>query len=133
MVITPLMLLAGYGFGFGIKNISIFMKIAMNSSYLRHSVLGVMSALYGNNRQDSICPDKEVMCVFQKTQYLLKTIGLENCDYFISIMALIGFYLIFSIAGYLLIKDRLSISQSNFLLFQYFTQFLRRYFNFSSY
>ncbi|XP_055376361.1 ATP-binding cassette sub-family G member 4 [Condylostylus longicornis] len=129
--VAPMIILAGYGFGFGIKEVPFYITILMNTSYLRHSILGIMAALY-ENRPDSICPDEETICLFRKSKTLLKIIGLEEAYYLTSIYALICFYIVFTVTAYWLIKTRLNSSSKKNQIVQYVEQFLKKYFNFTS-
>lgn len=91
----------------GNPDLSMFEKIVIYSGYIRHSVEGLMSALFDFNRPDSICPPEEVFCLLKKPKYLLKLVGYENLNYMYSILCLIGFYVLFNILAYINFKCRL--------------------------
>lgn len=79
----------------------------MYSGYIRHSVEGLMSALFQFNRGDSVCPSDVVFCLFKKPKYMLKLVGYENLNYIHSILYLFGFYVFFNIVAYVNFKCRL--------------------------
>lgn len=130
---VPLFLLCTYGMGFGKDTyISPIMKFLMSLSYLRHSMEGLVAALYHYGRADTICDESEMFCMFKKSQYLLIFLGFENLDYVWSVCCIIGFYILFTCAAYFLIRQRLQKSMANPIV-TYVIQLLTKYFNFTSY
>lgn len=130
----PLILLSCYGIGYGKDTyISPLIRFIMNCSYLRHSMEGLMEALYGYNRADTVCPPEELFCMFKKAQFLRVTLGFENLNYVFSVSCLIAFYILATVLAYVLIKHRLSSTVSNNRLLQYVNKFLVKYLNFTSY
>lgn len=131
---VPLMLLAVYGFGFGKEiQISPYVKILMSFSYLRYGLEGLIDAMYGYDRADTICPDSEPFCMFAKAKFLKMIIGFDDGNFFVSLVALILYYLLFTIAAFYMIKSRLSTSKSNNVAVQYLGRFVKTHLNFAAY
>ncbi|KAH8284489.1 hypothetical protein KR044_010297 [Drosophila immigrans] len=130
---VPLILLSIYGIGYGKDgNISPLMRFLMSLSFLRHGMEGLVAALYDYGRGDTICEDTEMFCMFKKTQFLLTFLGFQDMHYLWSVCCLIAFYIFFTVAAYILIRQRLKKTQSNRIL-TYVLQMLTKYFNFTSY
>ncbi|XP_039950237.1 ATP-binding cassette sub-family G member 1 [Bactrocera tryoni] len=134
VVAVPLILLSCYGIGYG-KAVYIhpLMRYLMQLSYLRHGMEGLVAALYGYDREDLHCPETEVFCMFKKSKFLLMILGFENLNYVFSVACLVLFYIIFTLAAYFMIRQRLSLRTSNNVIVQYAKQFLVKHLNFSSY
>nr|ATY74521.1 ATP-binding cassette transporter G subfamily member 9 [Bactrocera dorsalis] len=134
VVAVPLILLSCYGIGYG-KAVYIHpvMRYLMQLSYLRHGMEGLVAALYGYDREDLHCPETEVFCMFKKSQFLLMILGFENLNYVFSVACLVLFYIIFTLAAYFMIRQRLSLRTSNNVIVQYTKQLLVKHLNFSSY
>ncbi|KAI9584047.1 hypothetical protein GQX74_010382 [Glossina fuscipes] len=131
---VPLILLSTFGMGYGKGTyISPFMRFIMNCSYLRHSMEGIMEALYGYNRSDTICPPTEIFCMFKSAKFLRVILGFENLNYTFSIVCLGIFYIIFTVLAFALIKHRLSTSGTTHPFIQKINKYLIKYFNFSTY
>lgn len=134
VVTVPLMLLAVYGIGYGREiELSPYMKIVMSFSYLRYGLEGLIEAMYGYNREDTICPDSEVFCMFAKAKFLRSVLGFEDVNYFVSIVALIMYYFLFTITAFYMIKLRLSMAYKNNIAVQYLGRFVKTHLNFASY
>ncbi|KAG4072310.1 hypothetical protein HA402_004242 [Bradysia odoriphaga] len=129
---VPLMLLAVYGIGNDIEMPS-YIKILMSFSYLRYGLEGLLDAMYGHDRADTLCPDTEIFCMFAKASYLKSLLGFNHSSYLVSIVALWLYYLLFTVAAYYMIKMRLSISASNYVAVQYIGRFVKTHLNFASY
>ncbi|XP_073847282.1 ATP-binding cassette sub-family G member 1-like isoform X2 [Musca autumnalis] len=104
--------------------LNLFERIAMNSSYLRHSLEGILAALLKFNRPDLICPSTEMFCLMTKPQRLLKLVGSSHVDYIQSVIWLLGFYSLFTAISYLALRWRLMGSRVSHLQLQ---SFLVRY------
>ncbi|CAD7079016.1 unnamed protein product [Hermetia illucens] len=130
----PMILLSCYGIGFG-RGVYIptYVRVLMSLSYIRHGLEGILAALYGNNRADTFCPDDEVFCMFRKAEFLLNLLGFNNLNYAVSVSALLGYYVFFTVAAYYMIKSRLSFSTCNYAAVQYVSQFVKTHLNFASY
>ncbi|XP_017046239.1 ATP-binding cassette sub-family G member 4 [Drosophila ficusphila] len=130
---VPLILLSIYGIGYGRGTyISPLMRFLMHLSYLRHGMEGLVASLYDYGRADTICEDTEIFCTFKKSKVLLAFLGFENMHYLWSLSCLIGFYLLFTVAAYIMIRQRLKKSAFNPIV-AYVLQLLTKYFNFTSY
>ncbi|XP_030380511.1 ATP-binding cassette sub-family G member 4 [Scaptodrosophila lebanonensis] len=131
---VPLILLSTYGIGYGSKEtyISPFMRFLMSLSYLRHGMEGLVAALYDFGRADTICAETELFCMFKKSQFLLNFLGFNNMNYLWSVSCLIAFYILFTIAAYVMIRQRLKKSTGNPIVV-YIIQILMKHFNFTSY
>lgn len=134
VVACPMILLSCYGIGFG-RGVYIptYVRVLMSLSYIRHGLEGILAALYGNNRADTFCPDDEVFCMFRKAEFLLNLLGFNNLNYAVSVSALLGYYVFFTVAAYYMIKSRLSFSTCNYAAVQYVSQFVKTHLNFASY
>lgn len=134
VTVTPLMLLAVYGIGFG-NDIEVpsHVKILMSFSYLRYGLEGLFEAMYGYDRADTECPDTELFCMFAKAKYMKSLLGFHQSSYLVSMVALSLYYLLFTVAAYYMIKMRLSISASNYVAVQYIGRFVKTHLNFASY
>ncbi|KAH8413079.1 hypothetical protein KR009_007815 [Drosophila setifemur] len=130
---VPLILLSIHGIGYGRGNyISPLMRFLMHCSYLRHGMEGLVAALYDYGRADTICEDTEIFCSFKKSKVLLAFLGFEDMHFMWSLSCLIGFYLLFTIAAYVMIRQRLKKSAANPIV-AYVLQLLTTHFNFTSY
>lgn len=128
---VPLMLLSTYGLGYGKETpVSGLMKFIRSLSYLRFGVEGLTNALFGHDRADTDC--KEIYCHFRNSKYLLDFLGYGDANFFISMIALIGYYLLFTIGAFYLIKSRLRNTRSNYAAVQYIGQFVKSHFNLSN-
>lgn len=131
---VPLMLLSVYGIGFGKEiEIPVYMRIIMSFSYLRYGLEGLIDAMYGYGRSDSVCPESEHYCLFNKADFLKTTLGFNDANFFVSMVALFGYYLVFTIGAFYVIKIRLSASRRQYAIVQYVEQLLKTYFNFTPY
>jgi hypothetical protein len=127
------MLLSVYGVGSGRDDIPLVVRFFMSLSYLRFGLEGIIQAIYGYDRSDMICPPSESFCPFKKPVYLLKTMGFQNLNMSVSILALIGFYILFNTFAMILIKKRLTVGGKSFWPVQFVSQFVKTYFNFTPY
>lgn len=131
---VPLMLLAVYGIGYGREiELSPLIKLFMSFSYLRYGLEGLIDAMYGYNREDTICPDSEVYCMFAKANFLKMVLGFEDVSFLVSIVALCMYYVLFTVTAFYMIKIRISTTDSNNVAVQYLGRFVKNHLNFSSY
>lgn len=134
IVTVPLMLLAVYGIGFGREiEVSPYIKIMMSFSYLRYGLEGLIDAMYGYNRKDTVCPDGEVYCMFASSRFLKMVLGFEDVSFLVSIVALIVYYLLFTISAYYMIKIRISTTHRNNMAVQYLGRLVKTHLNFAQY
>jgi hypothetical protein len=127
VLVCPMMLLSVYGIGSGKDTIPPLVQIIMKFSYLRHSLEGIVQAIYGYSRQDMVCPNDEMFCPYKKPAFLLRIMGFEDLDLTTSILYLFGFYIIFNVAAVFLIKNRLSYRRNQFWPIQYVTRAVKHY------
>lgn len=131
---VPLMLLAVYGIGYGREiEISPYIRIMMSFSYLRYGLEGLIDAMYSYDRADTVCPDGEVYCMFAKAKFLKMVLGFEDVNYLVSIVALIMYYLLFTITAFYMIKIRISTTHKNNIAVQYLGRFVKTHLNFAAY
>lgn len=109
---VPMMLLAVYGIGFG-KGVVIpgYIRALMSVSYLRYGLEGIIAAIYHFDREDMICPESEVYCQYRNAKYLMVTMGFEQANFPVSVVALVFFYLLFNAGAFYLIRQRLSLKR----------------------
>lgn len=131
---VPLMLLSVYGIGYGREiELSPFIKMAMSFSYLRYGLEGLIDAMYGYDREDTVCPDGEVYCMFAKAKFLKMVLGFEDVSFLVSIVALTLYYLLFTITAFYMIKIRISTNQRQNVAVQYLGRFVKTHLNFAAY
>ena len=132
VVAVPIMLLAVYGIGGnGKSNIPVLIRLMMSMSYLRYGLEGIVESIYGFDRRDMICPDTEFFCPYKSPKFLLFVMGMDDINYFVSIFALIAFYLSFNTIAFFMIRHRLSLNSRNFLAVQYIGRLVKTHLNFS--
>ncbi|XP_073845598.1 ATP-binding cassette sub-family G member 1-like [Musca autumnalis] len=83
-------------------------KFVMYTSFMRHTVEGFMDTLFGYNRADLPCPDKYIFCANTKPYFIMKLTGNLNANYLSSIVFLIGFYILFTLLAWMILKCRFS-------------------------
>lgn len=131
---VPLMLLAVYGIGYGREiEISPYIKVAMSFSYLRYGLEGLIDAMYSYDREDTVCPNGEVYCMFAKAKFLKMVLGFEDVNFLVSIVALVMYYLLFTITAFYMIKIRISTTHKNHVYVEYLGRFVKTHLNFAAY
>lgn len=131
---VPLMLLAVYGIGYGREIvISPYVKVMMSFSYLRYGLEGLIDAMYSYDRADTVCPEGEVYCMFAKAKFLKMVLGFEDVNFLVSIVALIMYYLLFTITAFYMIKIRISTTHKNHIVFEHLGHFVKTHLNFAAY
>lgn len=133
VVTVPLMLLAVYGFGYG-KEIAVspYIRFLMSFSYLRYGLEGLIDAMYGHNRPDTVCPDHEPYCMFSRAKFLKMIIGFDDVSFSVSLVALIIYYVLFTLAAFYMIKMRISTTKSNNVAVQYLGRLVKVHLNFAA-
>ncbi|KAH8279564.1 hypothetical protein KR018_001731 [Drosophila ironensis] len=130
---VPLILLSIHGIGYGRGGyISPLMRFLMHLSYLRHGMEGLVAALYDYGRGDTICEETEIFCSFKKSKVLLAFLGFEDMHFTFSLCCLLGFYIFFTVAAYVMIRQRLKKSATHPVV-AYALELLTKHFNFTSY
>lgn len=134
VAVVPLMLLAVYGFGYGKEiEVSPYVRLLMSFSYLRYGLEGLIDAMYGHGRQDTVCPESEPYCMFAQAKFLKMIIGFNDSDFTVSLIALTLYYILFTLAAFYMIKTRISTSKSNNVAVQYLGRFVKTHLNFAAY
>lgn len=105
---VPLMLLAVYGIGSGDEPLPIIWKLARSCSFLRYSLEGLVSAVYGAPREDLICPEEVELCEYKNVAYFVRMMGMAGVSFWIDFGALIVMLAIMNSAAYYLLRQRLS-------------------------
>lgn len=77
---VPLMLLAVYGLGYGSDNTPIYMKFFMSLSFLRYGLEGLVTAIYGGNRPNLVCPGEDIYCHYRNPKTIISLAGMENAS-----------------------------------------------------
>uniref|UniRef100_A0A8D9A3F0 ATP-binding cassette sub-family G member 1 n=1 Tax=Cacopsylla melanoneura TaxID=428564 RepID=A0A8D9A3F0_9HEMI len=108
---VPFMLLAIYGLGTGSNHIPPLIRLGMYGSYLRYGLEGIVLALY-ENRPVMECPNKEIFCELRHPNLLIERVGMEGCNYWVDVMALLFIMSLFKIICFFILKRRLSPSTS---------------------
>ncbi|XP_075166420.1 ATP-binding cassette sub-family G member 1-like [Haematobia irritans] len=91
---------------------TLFETILMKTSYIKHSMEGILATLFKFDRGDFKCPTDELFCYFHKPKYFLRHLGSSDVNYLRSVIFLIMFYFIFMTLAFVNFKSRLEISES---------------------
>lgn len=110
------------------KGVPLVFRICMALNYLRYSLEGVIESIYGFGRSDSICPNGEMYCHFKKPDFLMRVMGFGDRSMLRSIVGLILSYLVFNIVAFLLIKNRLSVTQRKHWLIRVVSSYVKKIF-----
>lgn len=132
VITVPLMLLAVYGIGYGPNEYPLYIRLIMSLSYLRYGIEGIIAAIYGFDREDLVCPDTETFCIFTNPDYLKDFLGFHDADFGVSMVGLFMYYVFFTVAAFLMVKMRISRTQSNHAAVQYLGAFVKHHLNFAS-
>lgn len=103
---VPLMLVAIQGIGES-EGLPIYRKMIMYLSYIRYGLEGLITALYGYNREKLYCPTTEIFCEFQMPRQLLVTMQMEHAVLWVDIIALVFILVILKVLTYYLLRQRL--------------------------
>lgn len=125
---VPFMLLAVYGIGSKVHTIPWWIRISMNLSYLRFGLEGLTVSIYGGKRENLICPDNEIYCPLKMPRSLLKEVGMETANYWIAVAALFGYFLLFKLICYVILKHRLKRTRASGVIWM-IGRFIKSHFN----
>ncbi|XP_053980636.1 ATP-binding cassette sub-family G member 1-like [Hylaeus volcanicus] len=103
---VPLMLLAVQGLG-ETQTLPVYRKLIMYLSYIRYGLEGLVTALYGFNRENLYCPPEEIFCEFRAPRQILLTMQMENVVFWVDVVALIVILVLLKILTYYLLRQRL--------------------------
>ncbi|XP_078036477.1 ATP-binding cassette sub-family G member 1 [Augochlora pura] len=105
-ITVPLMLVAIQGMGES-EGLPIYRKMIMYLSYIRYGLEGLITALYGFNREKLYCPTTEIFCEFTMPRQLLVTMQMEHAVMWVDIVALLSILVILKVLTYYLLRQRL--------------------------
>ncbi|XP_059051407.1 ATP-binding cassette sub-family G member 1-like [Achroia grisella] len=105
---VPLMLLAVYGLGDGDLPPPIIWKLARSCSYLRYGMEGLVAAVYGERKEDLVCPDDIDYCQYNNVADFVRLIGMAGVSFWFDFGVLVVILLIMNFAAYYLLRQRLS-------------------------
>ncbi|XP_076673414.1 ATP-binding cassette subfamily G member 4 isoform X2 [Andrena cerasifolii] len=103
---VPLMLFAVQGLG-ETQTLPIYRKLIMYVSYIRYGLEGLVTALYGFNREKLYCPPEEIFCEFGAPRQILQTMQMEHVVFWVDLVALIAILIFLKILTYYLLRQRL--------------------------
>lgn len=101
--LVPPVALSFYGFGYA-QELNYFVKMIMQFSFVRYSLVGLMTALY-NNRDKIECSD--IYCHYNDPHVFLKDMGMLG-NYRVQITALIIFLILYKCFVYTLLRYKLN-------------------------
>ncbi|XP_014255925.1 ATP-binding cassette sub-family G member 1-like [Cimex lectularius] len=123
-VMAPILMIAMHGMGWGQK-ITDVMKVIMKFSYLRFSLVSMITALYLDNRVME-CKDKsEPYCHYGNAKLLVRDLAMDGGQPAPQIIGVISYLVLFRILAYLALRYRCSTEYSN-KIFLYLTKILKR-------
>lgn len=108
----PLMLLAVYGFGSGIDDIPLWVRISMQLSYLRYTMEGLMVTML-TGRIVVPCPDSEEFCAFNDVGYLMRITGMNHAVLWVDVIVLVFVVFLSKLTAYFLLKNKLKRDKKN--------------------
>nr|XP_033326604.1 ATP-binding cassette sub-family G member 1-like [Megalopta genalis]XP_033326605.1 ATP-binding cassette sub-family G member 1-like [Megalopta genalis]XP_033326606.1 ATP-binding cassette sub-family G member 1-like [Megalopta genalis] len=103
---VPLMLVAVQGIGES-EGLPIYRKMIMYLSYIRYGLEGLITALYGYNREKLYCPTTEIFCEFKMPRQILVTMQMEHAVMWVDIVALVFILVTLKVLTYYLLRQRL--------------------------
>ncbi|KAK9739363.1 ABC-2 type transporter [Popillia japonica] len=101
--LVPILSLSFYGFGYA-SQLNKYCKIAMQFSFARYSIVGVMLALY-YNREKVDCSD--IYCHYLEPKLFLDDMGMVGV-YEIQIVALLAFLFLYKCAVYIFLRIKIN-------------------------
>lgn len=129
-IASPLILFSIYNMGAddNHKSVPWYFKLGMDLDYLRYSLEGILQSIYGFGRSYSLCPNNEMYCHFRKPDFLLRVMGFNDLSMMRTIVALVVFYCIFNLVAFILIKNRLAVSQRKHWLIRVLSSYVKKIF-----
>ncbi|XP_034187738.2 ATP-binding cassette sub-family G member 1 isoform X1 [Osmia lignaria lignaria] len=105
-ITVPLMLVAVQGLG-EMQDLPFYRKLIMYLSYIRYGLEGLITALYGFNREQLYCPPTEIFCEYSAPRLLLQIMQMEHVVFWVDFLALIIILILLKILTYYLLRQRL--------------------------
>ncbi|KZC09021.1 PREDICTED: ATP-binding cassette sub-family G member 1-like [Dufourea novaeangliae] len=102
---VPLMLVAVQGMGEQ-QALPIYRKLIMYLSYIRYGLEGLVTILYGYNRNKLYCSPSEIFCEFTMPKQLLLIMKMENVVVWVDVLALIIILIVLRVLTYYLLRQR---------------------------
>ncbi|KAK9507438.1 hypothetical protein O3M35_007291 [Rhynocoris fuscipes] len=102
----PVLLFSGFFVNF--STIPWYMQWVTYVSYIRYGFEGCMVAIYGGNRQKLHC--SEAYCHFRSPSKFLEEMDMTGVEYWIDVVALIGFFLLLRVGAYFALKLKLKLN-----------------------
>ena len=103
MTSIPILLFSGFFINLG--TIPEYMRWLSYISYLRYGFEGTMISIYGSNRGKLQC--SEAYCYFKIPEKFLEEMDMVDAVYWIDCVALLVFFVILRIIGYLVLRLRI--------------------------
>ncbi|BFF94823.1 ATP-binding cassette sub-family G member 1 [Drosophila madeirensis] len=95
------------GFLILLNHIPAAMRIVASLSPLRYALENMVIALYGNHREQLICPPTEFYCHFKNAVTVLRQFGMEQGDFGYNIMMILGQITLFKVLAYFTLKHKI--------------------------
>ncbi|XP_030382849.1 ATP-binding cassette sub-family G member 1 [Scaptodrosophila lebanonensis] len=76
-------------------------------SPLRYALENMVISLYGNNRDNLVCPPNELYCHFKNAITVLRQFGMEQGDFGYNILMILGQVALFKILAYFTLKRKI--------------------------
>ncbi|CAK9830397.1 ATP-binding cassette subfamily G member 4 [Anthophora retusa] len=103
---VPLMLVAVQGLG-ETETLPIYRRLIMYLSYIRYGLEGLITALYGFNRENLYCPPSKIFCEFRSPRQILHTLQMDHVVFWLNFLALIIILIIMKVLTFYLLRQRL--------------------------
>ncbi|XP_032683655.1 ATP-binding cassette sub-family G member 4-like [Odontomachus brunneus] len=88
------------------KDMTSFMYYISYLSMLRYAFDGAVQSVYGNGRENLQCSD--IYCHFRAPSTILEMLDMTKSSFWYDVAILLGYYIVFCVLGYILLKIRLS-------------------------
>ncbi|XP_022214908.1 ATP-binding cassette sub-family G member 1 [Drosophila obscura] len=95
------------GFLILLNHIPAAMRIVASISPLRYALENMVISLYGNHREQLICPPTEFYCHFKNAVTVLRQFGMEQGDFGYNIMMILGQITLFKVLAYFTLKHKI--------------------------
>ncbi|XP_054260947.1 ATP-binding cassette subfamily G member 4-like isoform X2 [Macrosteles quadrilineatus] len=107
-VMAPILMLSYLGMGYGVRTVP-FQEILMRLSFLRLSLVGVVTTLYYHDRAPMECiNDVHPYCHYQDPSLLVRDLGMGGEVTLYNLLGMFGYLLLFRLAAYFAMRFRLT-------------------------